>query len=256
MSDVFGVYADYYELLYEDKDYASEANYVLDLVGQFAPHAVTFLDLGCGTGRHAELISRNGFRVHGIDRSAAMLRYAQERAKKQEDLSFSQSDIRTFQIDRRFDVAVCLFHVINYLTSDQDLKLFAQTVKQHLNPNGLLIFDTWYGPGVLTDPPSTRVLRKKNRAIEITRITESIHHPADHTVQVNFQVFVKKYGDNTIAEIREEHLMRYLFPEDLTLFTDAGFKICAAFDWRQKTAPQSGSWNACWILRNTQSESG
>ena len=46
MSQVFNAYAAYYDLLYRDKDYAAEADYVAGLVLQFAPEARTILDLG------------------------------------------------------------------------------------------------------------------------------------------------------------------------------------------------------------------
>ena len=47
---VFGNYGQYYNLIYEDKDYASEVDYIESLIRKNAPHARTILDLGCGTG--------------------------------------------------------------------------------------------------------------------------------------------------------------------------------------------------------------
>jgi len=76
---VFDAYASYYDLLYRDKDYAGESRYVLDLLAQQGIPGGQLLELGCGTGRHAEHFGSAGFRVHGIDLSEKMVARAEER---------------------------------------------------------------------------------------------------------------------------------------------------------------------------------
>jgi ubiquinone/menaquinone biosynthesis C-methylase UbiE len=62
---VFADYARYYDLLYRDKDYAAEAEYVAGLIRKFHPAARSILELGSGTGIHASLPAEKGFTVHG-----------------------------------------------------------------------------------------------------------------------------------------------------------------------------------------------
>ena len=52
-SSVFSSYARYYDLLYRDKDYAAEAEYVASLIRKFHPAARSIIELGSGTGIHA-----------------------------------------------------------------------------------------------------------------------------------------------------------------------------------------------------------
>ncbi|MFM6580781.1 MAG: class I SAM-dependent DNA methyltransferase, partial [Dolichospermum sp.] len=73
---VFGNYSRYYDLLYQDKDYLAEAKFIHDLIQTHAPSAKTILELGCGTGRHAELLANYGYQIHGVDRSLEMLNSA------------------------------------------------------------------------------------------------------------------------------------------------------------------------------------
>jgi len=68
-STVFSDYARYYDLLYHDKDYASDAEYVAGLIHKFHPAASSILELGSGTGKHALLLARKGFEVHGVELS-------------------------------------------------------------------------------------------------------------------------------------------------------------------------------------------
>jgi len=73
MSLEFDTYLWYYDLLYQDKDCAAEAEYVASNILSSAPYARYILELGCGTGAHAEHLSRMGYTVHGVDISAEML---------------------------------------------------------------------------------------------------------------------------------------------------------------------------------------
>ena len=70
---VFDEYARYYDLLYQDKDYQAEADYVAGLIRRFHPEARSILELGSGTGIHASLLAKKGFTVHGVERSPEML---------------------------------------------------------------------------------------------------------------------------------------------------------------------------------------
>ena len=66
---VFADYARYYDLLYRDKDYEAETEYVAALICKFHPSARSILKLGSVTGIHVSLLAEKGFTVHGIERS-------------------------------------------------------------------------------------------------------------------------------------------------------------------------------------------
>ena len=85
---VFCNYANYYDLLYKDKDYKAEAKHVDGVLQQCLSGAQSVLELGCGTAAHAAHLIRNGYYVHGVDVSEAMLARA-EKNKKMIDPSLS-----------------------------------------------------------------------------------------------------------------------------------------------------------------------
>lgn len=64
---IFGDYARYYDVLYQDKDYAGEADFVLSCLVRRQGEPRTLLDLGCGTGRHGLEMARRGVSVTGVD---------------------------------------------------------------------------------------------------------------------------------------------------------------------------------------------
>lgn len=251
---VFGRYADYYNLLYKDKDYAGETQYLHQLIQRHCAGAGKVLNLGCGTGRHDFELAKMGYELTGVDLSEEMLQIANDRLKLQARppgvLSFVNGDIRTIRMSKKFDAVISLFHVMSYQSSNVDLIAAFATAKAHLNDDGVFIFDCWYGPAVLTDPPTTRVKRLENDLVKVLRVAEPQMHPNENIVDVNYQMFITDKATGEIEEVFETHRMRYLFvPELEYLLAEAGFKLAAMHEWMSENAPGFSSWGACFVVR-------
>ncbi len=217
---VFGNYACYYDLLYPDKDYVGEAQFIQKILQTYAPNARQLPELGCGTGTHAVLLAKQGYQVHGVDFSEEMLQRANSRPYQPppdiaSSLKFTHGDIRQVRLNQTFDAVLSLFHVISYQTTNEDLLAAFATVKEHLKPGGIFIFDVWYGPAVLSDRPSVRVKRLEDNQISITRIAEPVMHPNDNFVDVNYQVFIQDKSNGEVEELKETHRIRYLFKPEI-----------------------------------------
>jgi SAM-dependent methyltransferase len=252
----FGNYARYYDLLYQDKDYIREAQFIDKLIQTNAPAATTILELGCGTGNHALLLAKEGYSLHGVDLSAEMLRSANERRDRVSPelaarLQFSHGDLRHVRLDLQFDVVVSLFHVISYQTTNEDLFAAFATANTHLKPGGLFIFDVWYGPAVLSDPPTVRIKRLENSAIQVTRIAEPTLYPNNNLVDVNYHVFIKDINSNIIDELKETHTMRYLFqPELALLLSQLNLQVVECREWLTDRQPGLTTWGVYFVVRN------
>lgn len=245
------LYSQYYDLLYIDKDYSSEVEYVDSLIKAYTINAKTLLDMGCGTGRHAELFCDKGYTVHGIDLSEDMLKIAVTRSVgKEKMLRFSHSNISELNLDKKFDVVVSLFHVISYQNTNDELFKAFEVAKKHLNDDGIFIFDFWYGPAVLTDLPVTRIKRLENANIKVTRIAEPVLHSQQNLVDVNYDVFIENKTSSEIVEKQELHKMRYFFDTELTLACEkVGFTIENKYEWLSTKLPTFNSWNVVWIVK-------
>jgi len=253
--EVFGNYSDYYNLLYQDKDYLREANYIDQLIQRFNPGSITVLDLGCGTGEHDFKLAEKSYIVTGVDQSKSMLSLAREKLAKLDpahakSISFHLNDIRELDLGRAFDVVISLFHVLSYQQTNEDLKRAVATAAGHLKPGGIFIFDCWYGPGVLSDPPTVRVKELENERIILARIAEPIIHPDKNLVDVCYHLFVRDKKTQKVEEIRETHTMRYLFkPEVEMIFENVGLEIVSFSEFMGDAVPGPGKWDVCFVGR-------
>ena len=253
----FARYASYYDLLYRDKDYDSEARFVASVIGDHMarPGGLDVLDLGSGTGRHARVLAAAGHRIRGIDISGPMV----ERARRDLALAspevrsrveFSEGDVRSFRAGRKYDAAVSLFHVMSYQTTDGDFEAALATARQHLDVGGIFMFDGWYGPGVLTDPPAIRVKRVTGPEFSVLRLSEPEMHSDENVVDVSFTVFICPTPDEVAHVVRERHRMRYWFhPEVAAVAARAGFEVVELSEWMTRVPPRASTWNAYWVLR-------
>lgn len=245
---VFGEYAGYYDALYQDKDYKAECDFVERMFKDHAGGKIkSILDLGCGTGGHALPLIRRGYAVTGVDRSQGMLDGARAKADAAGvELPLHLGDVRDLDLGQTFDAVIFMFAVVAYQTTNADLSGALRSARRHLKPGGLLFFDSWYGPGVLADPPTDRVKEMSHPAdgTRIIRMTHPVHDRLAQTIEVNFHVMNVK-GSEIVGEVRESHGMRYLFPQEVTFHLEqAGFRLATLCPFMDADAEMSDAyWN-------------
>lgn len=230
-------YSQYYDLFYREKDYKAEAAFVTELLDRHGIVGGTLMDLGCGTGRHAVEFASTGFSVSGVDMSPDMLARADARritlpsavAKR---LKFQQGDARTVRTEEVYDAVVSLFHVASYQTTNADFMAMCHTAATHLPRSGLFLFDCWYGPAVLADPPKVRIKRASNEEAAVIRIAEPVTRPHENTVAVNYTILMTDWKTQRIETALETHVMRYLFKPEVELMLDlSGFEVLDSVRW-------------------------
>ncbi len=251
---IFADYSKYYDLLYKDKDYSSEVNFIDSLLGAHADKPKKLLELGSGTGKHACLLAKKGYEIVGIDQSRTMLEMAGHLVEAEpavaKQIRLFEGDVRTFTIPEKFDAAISLFHVLSYQTSNHDVEQMFSTAKNHVKPGGLFIFDCWYGPAVLEQKPAVRHKKLESDSFVVERIAEPTLDVNANTVNVHYHLFVQEKPQTTFQKMEEDHLMRYFFlPEIERLCAQFSMKIELACEWLTRKDLSEGTWGACFVVR-------
>jgi len=116
-------------------EYEDEVMVYVDLIKRTASEPPsTLLHLGSGAGGHDRIFKRH-FTITGVDLSLGMLNKARV---AHPDIEYLEVDMRTLRLNRQFD-AVVIPDSIDYMASQDDLRLAIQTAVVHLKTNGVLL---------------------------------------------------------------------------------------------------------------------
>jgi len=245
LSEVFDEYAQYYDALYADKNYGEEARYLDALINQHSIIPVpSVLEFGAGSGKLQLALLGLGYDVTSVDLSPRMVAQAGKLGAKVE-----QGDIRDHQLEQKFDAVVAFFHVISYLTTDEDLEKGISNALSHLKPGGVFIFDVWFKDAVLAQKPEVRIKRVAHEGTEIVRIAEPSWDKGKDTVEVSYQLFVKRPGQESFGSFSEQHLLRYFSKNQvLRLSAQHDVALVAMEETITREDPDSQTWGVTVVL--------
>lgn len=248
-SGSFKNYSYYYDLFYKDKDYRGEALLVKMALQRYGQDIERLLSFGCGTGRYERELARENFCIHGVDLSDEMVSIANRITTSDNSrITYEVADIRDYHSGEKYDAVISLFQVMSYQITNQDMESALNCAREHLREGGLFVFDVWYGPGVLTDPPVVRHKQIQDGDCIIDRIASPIMYDKENLVDVCYTVMVN-YSDRPGLRFREVHRMRYWFrPEIEYLAKRANFEVIDNFDSKFEESSYD-SWTSYFILR-------
>lgn len=131
-----------YDFLMRHVDYEGWHKFVLHHLQARAPQAQSLLEMACGTGMLLRKFSTNGYRLHGFDRSPAMLHVAQRRlAEASTSVTLWAGDMRQFSLQQPVDAVICLYDSVNYCLTEDELAATFASVWHCLSAGGIFIFD-------------------------------------------------------------------------------------------------------------------
>ena len=128
-----------YLRIYQHRD-EEEAERAIDLIAEHVRgrEVGAVLDLGCGAGRHARILSERWWTV-GLDLSAALLRVAR---RESQDAPFVRADMRRLPFaDESFDLVVNLFTSFGYFEDDSEHVKVLSCLRDVITEGGTLVID-------------------------------------------------------------------------------------------------------------------
>ena len=221
--------AEWFEEWFNTEDYLNvyrhrndaDAERLVDLIlaNTILGHNADVIDLACGNGRHSIHFAECGYNVTAVDLSENLLCAAQKSAENLGlNIRFINSDLRSFQISSKFDLAVNLFTSFGYFeTDDENFSLFPKVFKLLKNKGYFVIdyFNANYLSNNLVTHSEDIVSEKKiiqDRKIIGDRVVKDITISQDG-LRKNFRESVRMYSGTEL----------------LTALKKSGFKIHKVF---------------------------
>ncbi|GHU69060.1 methyltransferase [Clostridia bacterium] len=234
-----------YDHLMEDVDYSAWARHYAALFGYAgitstengnpilvsaegsAGNPVRVLDCACGTGNMTLALHSLGFKMTGMDRSVDMLGVAAKKIRSRgATIPFIMQDMRSLAIHKPVDAIVCACDGVNYLLTDEDVRLFFTAARNALRVGGGLFFDVSsayklehiLGNNCFGDDDGSTAYLWRNE-----------YKPTDRLVTMDLTFFTRE-RDGRYRAARETHVQRAHEPDRLTaLMIECGFKNVQAF---------------------------
>lgn len=188
------------------------------------------LELCCGTGRLTVPIAKAGYNICGVDNTSSMLEQAKVKASEAGlEINFIEADIRSLNLQEKFDFIFIPFNSIHHLYKNEDLFKAFNGVKNHLKEGGLFLLDCF-------NPNIQYIVEGENEQRKI----------AEYTTEDGRAVLIKqtmRYESATQINRIEWHYfingefhsiqnldMRLFFPQELDSYLEgAGFEIIHKF---------------------------
>jgi|SRR5436190_459449 len=247
-------YSEYYDLLYSDKDYEGESDYIETLFRGFSSRKIhRVLDVACGTGGHTIPLAKRGYSISARDISEHMLAQARKKvvmAGLQDRVHLGRGDMRFFRRIGKFDACLSMFAAIGYLSSYEDIFAAFRAMHRYLKPKGLLIFDFWNGVAVLRVLPSAKRKRIARDEIIITREARPELDAFRNVCIVKYLITVSEHGHDK-QMFSEIHRMRFFFPEEIRLLLSlTGFNLVSLHPFlRPDFKVSNKDWNLTAVSR-------
>jgi SAM-dependent methyltransferase len=237
-SNPFDVLARYYD--WEHADYDADVPLYQDFARRTGG---PILELACGSGRLMAPLLELGEEVVGLDSSGPMLERARQmlgRAGLLARATLHQADVRTFELDERFQLAMYGLDSFGLLLGIDDQIAALRRIRHHLAPGGLLLLDLSNGNGRGAEPTDELVLQYEGTdprsGLPLSKWTA---RSTDHGEQVDhYTYFYDEVGEDRVVRRSTVRLdLRYFGRYELELLLRQADFVPEAFYGSYDLAP-------------------
>ena len=216
----------YDELIYEDINYDKIAEKVVNLCKENNVNFDNYLDLACGTGNVAIKVAKYFNSLYAVDLSDAMLNMAFEKFKKNKiKAKVICQDMSELSLNKKFDLITSVLDSTNYITETEALENYFLKVNEHLNDNGLFIFDinSYY--------KLSTVLGNNIYTYSSDDVFYTWENSFEDDIVNMFLTFFVKQENNLYEKFEEEHFERAYSEEYIEdILKKCQFKILNKFE--------------------------
>jgi SAM-dependent methyltransferase len=230
VTDFYEQFAKYYDIWYED--FTDDVMFYKQMAEATGGPV---LECMCGTGRVLVPLAKEGLEIAGFDLSYAMLDKLTAKLETfdeeiQENVHIGHADIRDFQCNRRFKLAVIPFNSFLHLLETEDQEAALRNVSDHLDEGGRLVMSI-FNPKL--DRPENMLRHRGTRVTKHGEIiswfeSQTFDH-AKQTTTVTYFFDISRQ-DKELRRVTITTTLRYMFHKEVAeLMSRCGLEVTDTF---------------------------
>lgn len=185
-------------------------------------------DVGCGTGRVLLHLAQEGYHVHGIDDSRAMLDRLDNKLAAMPHLadyvSYTEGDVLTSESDQQYKLTLLTYNALMHFHTQPIQIMLLDRLHAITDPDGLLVLDLPNAGDIFATQETDAILLDREFIEPETGhlIMLSSHSYLDRVTQLLHVTWIydEIAGDGTLKRLRVPHVMRYVFFPELKLLLE------------------------------------
>ncbi len=218
------------------------------------------LELGVGTGRIAWPLAEAGHEVVGIDRSTGMLAAAELNGEGRDDatrkrLALVASDITSFELGRRFSLALVPFSTFQHLTLPDEQRSCLENTRRHLEADGRLVIDVFDPvldacvPDAESPNPDREAIDRQSGNKFRRRSIARSNDPVRQTFTETFVLERFDESDRLVERVEATHSLRWATRQEMIyLFELSGFEVDEEYSDFDGSPPTYGK-RQIWVVK-------
>lgn len=210
-----------------DLDYKKIYKFILEVLNEKNLEPKIILEMACGTGELTEQLV-DKFEVHAFDLSYDMLSVCENKIKSKK-LKLFRQDMTSFKAPATYDAIFSVGDSLNYVTEKEGFESALKSAYEHLNKDGILIFDLNTEFKFKNISPVT-----VDEVDEVFYVWENIYDEEKklNTYGINFFVNTE---EDLYERFYEEHVERaYDIDYVISILEEIGYKGIEVYDDYEK----------------------
>lgn len=223
---IYGDFAQIYDKLMYDFDYDLVYKTINNIYKDKSLDINNILELACGTGTLTKKLS-NQYNIDALDISEDMLAIAQNKIGLNKNVKLFRQDMKSLNMGKKYDSVLCICDSLNYILEEKDIKEIFKKVYNHLEEDGIFIFDLNMEKKFL-DMEEIYIDETK----DVFYVWENYFDKDTKTNTYGVNFFISKDDENKKYErVYEEHVEKaYNIDFIKESLEEAGFKSIEFFD--------------------------
>lgn len=202
------------------------------------------LEIACGTGRITIPLLKSGKEVFGVDYSDEMLTILEDKINNKypefkDKVVIKKGDMRNLKLNKKFDIIIITSNSLNHIETNEDIKRTFESIHNHLNDNGILVFDVLNPKFKFLDRDPNGIyfeeilMQEKSERYFKTWENNTYSYAEQINYVTYYYQFCDKDGINPTGDILKMKIkVRLFYPQEMDYLIETnGFCIAKKYDW-------------------------